>query len=192
VHLNASQWKPITNDPGLLPILDESGSFAGNRLREVNSTRTLRVALLREWCAQVERIREAGVRVSHLDSHHHMHTVPGGFLVLKQLQRRLGIRKVRQTMNIYPLNVSVPRRLLASKALWNYALRNYFRTATTDGFTSLEIFHQTAATFGHNYKVIELMVHPGNRAMATETALLREEWWKDMPFPIQVINYNKL
>jgi predicted glycoside hydrolase/deacetylase ChbG (UPF0249 family) len=192
VHLNASQWQPITHDTGLRPILDDAGCFAGDRLREVYITSALRAALFREWCAQVERVQSANVRVSHLDSHHHMHTVPKVFPVLKQVQRRFGIRRVRQTMNIYAPDKPATRRLLASKALWNWALRNYFATATTDGFTSLEMFHRSAARLGRNYTVVELMVHPGREAFMAETALLTGEWWRDLPFPIQIMSYNDL
>jgi hypothetical protein len=32
VHLNASQWQPLTHDPDLRPILDDSGCFAGKRV----------------------------------------------------------------------------------------------------------------------------------------------------------------
>jgi len=76
VHLKRFAWQPLTHDPDLRAILDDSGCFAGNRLREVNITGALRAALVREWCAQVARIQAAGVQISHLDSHHHMHTVP--------------------------------------------------------------------------------------------------------------------
>jgi predicted glycoside hydrolase/deacetylase ChbG (UPF0249 family) len=62
VHLNASEWQPLTHDTDLRPILDDSGCFAGNRLREVKITGALRAALVREWCAQVELIQAAGVR----------------------------------------------------------------------------------------------------------------------------------
>jgi predicted glycoside hydrolase/deacetylase ChbG (UPF0249 family) len=192
VHLNASQWQPITHDTGLQPILDDAGYFAGDRLREVYVTSALRTALFQEWCAQVERVQLANVRISHLDSHHHLHTVPKVFPVLKQVQRRFGIRRVRQTMNIYPPEKPASRRLLASKALWNWALRNYFATATTDGFTSLEVFHRTATKLRRNYGVVELMVHPGGEAFMAETALLAKEWWRDFPFPIQMISYNEL
>jgi predicted glycoside hydrolase/deacetylase ChbG (UPF0249 family) len=192
VHLNASQWQPLTHDPDLRPILDDSGCFAGNRLREVNIPGALRAAVAREWCAQVARIQAAGVQISHLDSHHHMHTVPGVFPVLKQLQRRFGIRRVRQTKNIYPPDAPASRRLLASKALWNWALRNYFATATTDGFTDLQTFHRAAPRLARHFRVVELMVHPGGEGYETERALLTGEWWRDIPIPIQMISFNEL
>jgi len=192
VHLNASEWQPLTRDAGLRPILDETGCFAGNRLREVKITRALRAAVFREWSAQVERVQMAGVRISHLDSHHHMHTVPGMFAVVKEVQRRFGIRKVRQTMNIYPPDAPASRRLLIGKALWSYAMRRYFATTTTDAFTSLEIFHRAATTLKRYFTVVELMVHPGGKGYVAETALLTREWWRDVPFPIQMMSYNEL
>lgn len=192
VHLNASQWQPLTHDAGLRPILNDAGCFTGNRLREVKITSALRAAVFREWSAQVERVQAAGVRISHLDSHHHMHTIPGLFPVVKQVQRRFGIRRVRQTMNIYLPDAPASRWLLVGKALWNRAMRHYFATATTDGFTSLEIFHRAATTLGRYFSVVELMVHPGGEGYVAETALLTREWWRDVPFPIQVMSYNDL
>jgi chitin disaccharide deacetylase len=192
VHLNATKWQPLTRDAGLRPILDAEACFAANRLREVAITGTLRAALFREWSAQVERVLSAGVRVSHIDSHHHIHTVPGVFPVLKRLQRHFAIRKVRQTMNIYPDDAPASLRLKASKALWNLALRRYFVTKTTEGFTSLAIFHRTAAKLTVSFEAIELMVHPGQKGFEDETALLGGEWWRDLPMPIRLINYFEL
>jgi len=192
VHLNATQWQPLTKDADLRPILDAEACFGGNRLREVPITGALRAALFREWCAQVEHVLSAGVRVSHIDSHHHVHTVPGVFPVLKRLQRHFGIRKVRQTMNIYPDDAPASLRLKASKALWNLALRRYLPTKTTEGFTSLAIFHRTAAKLNLSFEAIELMVHPGGKGFEDETALLAGEWWRDLPMPIRFVNYNEL
>src|SRR5262245_4020595 len=60
IHLNASQFRPLSNASGLHPILDESGCFAGDRLRKIKSSHGLREALFVEWSAQVERVRAAG------------------------------------------------------------------------------------------------------------------------------------
>ena len=192
VHLNASEHKPLTNSPGLRPILDESGAFAGNRLREVKITASLRTALFQEWCAQVERVQGAGVPISHLDSHHHMHTVAGIFPVLKQVQRRFGIRKVRQTMNIYHPTAPASKKLLAAKALWSLALRNFYATKTTDAFTSLYIFVEAAKTLRSVPEFVELMVHPGDEYFALETEILGRDWWCDLPFPATMMSYNEL
>lgn len=192
VHLNASQWRPITNDVGLRPILNADGCFAGNRLREVRIDGSLRTALLNEWSAQIERVQSASVHVSHIDSHHHMHTVPGVFMVLKRLQRRYGLRKVRQTMNIYPPDLPAPPLLLARKFIWNVALQKYIPTRTTEGFTSLACFHNNGERLAGKFTVVELMVHPGNDGYVDETRLLTGEWWRYLGFPTEFISYNEL
>jgi len=192
VHLNASQFKPLTTHPGLLPILDKEGCFAGNAVREVPITSEIRTAIFQEWCAQVERIRAAGVSISHLDSHHHTHTVPGLFTVFKGVQRRFGIRKARATMNIYSRRTPGRWPLLARKAVWNFALRHYYHTITTNGFTSLQIFTEAASEKKLGYRSVELMVHPGGDSFAEETRLLCTDWWQKIPVTISRINYHEL
>ncbi len=192
VHLNASEFFPLTSGAGLRHILNEAGGFAGNRLREIKITSELREALFQEWSAQVERLRMAGFSVSHFDSHHHMHTVVGVFPVLKRLQRKFSMRRVRITMNIYlePAPAPLPRRL--AKVAWNLALRNYFRTRTTDGFTSLETFVKAAARMKRDSRSVELMVHPGDESSSAETEILAGEWWRALPVALEPISYDEL
>ena len=48
-----------------------------------------------EWSAQIERVLENGIRVSHLDSHQHVHVLPGLFDLTWELAARYGIPFVR-------------------------------------------------------------------------------------------------
>lgn len=48
-----------------------------------------------EWSAQIERVLENGIRVSHLDSHQHVHILPGLFDLTRDLAARYGIPFVR-------------------------------------------------------------------------------------------------
>jgi predicted glycoside hydrolase/deacetylase ChbG (UPF0249 family) len=48
-----------------------------------------------EWSAQIERVLEQGVRVSHLDSHQHVHVLPGLADLTRDLAARYGIPFVR-------------------------------------------------------------------------------------------------
>jgi len=191
-HLNLSEFRPLTNHPGLRPILAKDGSFAGNRLREISLSHTLRLGIFQEWSAQVARLQTLGVRLSHFDSHHHMHTVPGVFPVMKRVQRRFGFRKVRITMNLYGPDAPASRAQLSAKAAWNFALRHLHRTITTRRFTSFEIFSCTPKKKLRGCESIELMVHPGSADRAQETQLLWTDWLKELPFPAQCISYDEL
>ena len=192
VHLCVTEFRPLTDNPALAPLLAEE-MFDGQKVREVKITPPLREAVADEWSAQVQRIIDLGVRPSHLDSHPHVHTVPALFGALKRVQKRFGIRKARVSLTVYSPDETPSWRLLAKKALWNTALRWWGRTATTRDMTSLATFRDWAERgrrFGTSS--IELMSHPGNLRFASETARLYAGWHRELPFPVDLINYNEL
>jgi predicted glycoside hydrolase/deacetylase ChbG (UPF0249 family) len=192
VHLNLTEFAALTDGSGLRPIVDSQGCFVTNRIREVKITSALREAVYNEWCAQIERVLALGVKVSHLDSHHHTHTIPGLFLPLKRVQRRFGMRKVRLTRNIY-VGDRRSKLFLAKKAVWNFALRNYYRTKTTSGFASFkEIYQLLVAGHQLKYESVELMSHPGTAAFEDETRLLEGKWRDELKKRIELISYNEL
>jgi predicted glycoside hydrolase/deacetylase ChbG (UPF0249 family) len=192
VHLNLTDGFPLTTSPALEEIVGLDGSFNREKIRRLIIDKPLRAAILSEWTAQVEKTLWSGVPVTHLDGHHHIHRFPGLFSTLKRLQERFGIRRVRLTRNIYPLNESPPWSLLVSKRIWIQWLRHYYRTRTTDGFTSLEVFLQKATVLPPRFRSVELMVHPSHPDFEEETRLLSGEWWKALPFEIQTISYHDL
>jgi predicted glycoside hydrolase/deacetylase ChbG (UPF0249 family) len=190
VHLNVTEFRPLTRNAALSPILDSSGCFAGNSIRSTPITSQLREAIFQEWSAQIERLRAMGLSLSHIDSHHHVHTIPGLFFVLKRVQRRFGIRKVRISKNIYPTRAKASRSLLLRKRLWNTALRQYYPTITTGGFTSLADFFDAAQHQKIYHSSVELMVHPGGPGYREETDLLMTPWRECLPFQITLIDFG--
>jgi chitin disaccharide deacetylase len=192
VHLNLTSGRPLCSDRMLGPLLDDEGNF--KKLENyAHLPRRVIAGAFREWCAQVERIHQSGIRISHLDSHQFLHTQPRFFGILKRLQHRFEIRKVRLSKNLYtPDKVLRSRALLYQKAAWNFALRNLYRTKTTAGFTDFATFVEVVRRRELPYATLELMVHPGNEKYAEETALL--SFWRpqDLPFTVRLINYNEL
>jgi predicted glycoside hydrolase/deacetylase ChbG (UPF0249 family) len=194
VHLNLTEFSPLTAGQGLEPILDAHNRFEGNgrSIRHACITASLCEAIYREWCAQVERLLLLGVKISHLDSHHHTHTIPGLFWMLKRVQAQYKIRKVRITRNIY-FGRAVSPLLLAKKAAWNWATRHYYATKTTRGFTSFKEFHQLLRS-GHPLRqgTVELMVHPGMPGFEDETQLLAGSWGDQLREDTELISYHDL
>ena len=193
VHLNLTQFRPLTDTPGLSSLLDDGGQFNSDIIRRLPPSRSITDAVYVEWCAQVDRIRDAGVAISHLDSHQHIHTCPAVFHALKKLQRRCGIRKVRATRNFY--GPSVPPLTAAArlkKAVWSLALcRLPPKTWTADVFTSVRDFHATSSAVHWSRKrVIELMTHPGNMGSVDEVEWLRTDWARELPYRVRLVGYH--
>lgn len=194
VHLNVAEFCPLMQDQRLAPIMNESGEFSGRVLSRFQGN-GLGESIFNEWCAQVEKIKAHGVHVSHLDSHLHFHTLPALFGALKGVQKRFGLRKVRNTRNIYAPSALVSKTLLLKKWLWGVAVRQYFFTKTTSGFTDLTTFLEVAGRKRFPHADIEVMVHPGNSRtprFIAETKVLQTDWLSRIPVDCELISYHEL
>jgi len=192
VHLNVTGFHPLTRNAELSPILDSTGCFAGNSIRSTPITWQLREAIFQEWSTQIDRLFAMGLTPSHIDSHHHVHTIPGLFFVLKRVQRRFGIRKVRISKNIYSAKNQASHSLLLRKRIWNTALRQYYPTITTGGFTNLVDFFDAAQHQKIRCRSVEIMVHPGGDGYGEETELLVTSWQDLLPFQVTLIDFSSL
>ena len=98
VHLNLSDGNPVSPPEAVPSLLNDRGEFAGGpeslllriarrnlRLKEVES----------EWDSQINKVKEAGIRPTHLDGHKHMHMLPGMFEIAVRLAKRHGIGAMR-------------------------------------------------------------------------------------------------
>jgi predicted glycoside hydrolase/deacetylase ChbG (UPF0249 family) len=196
VHLFLDEFRPVTDLANFPAVLEADGRFRDNARGYVYDA-ALRHAFAREWVAQVRRVQEAGIRVSHLDSHHHIHTFPAVFPILKRVQSLTGVSKVRCSLNSY----GEPRRIrLLLKWVYNTALRHCPPTVTTDYFMPFGIFcglsRRCGVRVGRTY---ELMVHPAAGSYMTEPeayeAEIREleaDWEQVLPGNCRFISYHEL
>jgi predicted glycoside hydrolase/deacetylase ChbG (UPF0249 family) len=94
VHLNVTRGRPLLPPREVPSLVGASGEFHsfGRFLARLFSRRIAASEIEAEWRAQVGAVREAGVAVSHLDSHQHVHLVPSLFSrVMAPLARSLGL-----------------------------------------------------------------------------------------------------
>jgi len=189
VHLNCTEFRPLTDSAALKVLLDESGEFKPV-IRETWVSASLREAVYQEWCAQIQRVLAAGVAVNHLDSHHHVHNLPQFLLVLRALRKRFGIRRARISMNVFGDHEWKPRSLLAKKVFYNSVLRYGCGFRTPDGCGNFDAFLELDRSRFAGMSVVELMTHPGHPDFESETQLLQKPWRKD--FPYQLISYDSL
>ncbi|HEY2035441.1 MAG TPA: ChbG/HpnK family deacetylase [Steroidobacteraceae bacterium] len=96
IHLNLCEGSPLTQGPSLM---DENGRLLRKRALAARAlTGKLCLAELEaEVAAQIGVLRDAGVRVSHLDGHKHLHQLPIVCAAVANVLPRFGIERVRIT-----------------------------------------------------------------------------------------------
>src|SRR5579863_958980 len=119
VHLNLTEGFPLSRTLTACPTFcGEDGRFIYHRDRSLfRLSRKERVAVEDELRMQLERVLAAGIRPSHLDSHHHVHTEWAIAPLVCGLARRYGIRRIRLTRNMGPVPSRAKRWY---KKLFNY------------------------------------------------------------------------
>lgn len=194
VHLNLTAFTPLSSLEGMEQVIDVYGHLS-QRLFETTINSAMRVAAFRELSMQVTRAIDAGVQVSHFDSHQHVHTIPKLFPVFKRLQRTFGIRKVRTSINL----LSPGDRMSAVRSLkkWVFAnaLRHFPATQSPEGFGDFKDFYMALRSGDcPSYPRLELMVHPGTpvQCYREEIAMLRSDWRAFLPGGAQLGSYHSV
>ena len=119
-HLVLSEGEPLTDQMRRCRrFCDSSGRFShmGKRAFWLSSFERATVGV--ELRTQIERSRRAGLSLTHLDSHHHVHTDPALGPIVRRLALEHGRLNVRLARNCGP-GISFPRR--AYKAYFNRRL----------------------------------------------------------------------
>lgn len=89
VHLCVTKGRPLSL-PELVPsLVDAGGDFKARRA--FLSSPLVVEELQREFFAQVDRVKAAGVALTHLDTHHHVHAHPVVLAALISVARTYGL-----------------------------------------------------------------------------------------------------
>lgn len=120
VHLNLCEGRPLT--PGG-SLVDEQGGFHPKRvlIRRALSGKLSLADLEREISAQIAFVRDAGVPISHLDGHKHLHQLPIVSTAVANVLPRFGIERVRLTRVRRLSGLGKAGTLLRELAAWRAA-----------------------------------------------------------------------
>lgn len=164
VHLCISKGRPVLSSNEVASLVDEQGFFhRPSRLAKLEPDAR---DVLKEFKAQIEKARSNGIKITHLDTHHHIHRHP---VVLEALI------SVAQCFNL-------PVRHLDA------AMRAFLRSrdvATPDhfcgewigpGVSSQNLYRLIEEARSAGHQLMELMTHPGlaDIALATKSSYVAD------------------
>lgn len=164
VHLVLDGYSPLTEEIRKHPRLcDENGrlclgslSASGRLLLALGSEE--KAALAREVRAQVRRCRDRGLPITHIDSHHHIHTAWAVASIVIRIAKEEGIPFIRIARNLGQ-DSSVFKA--AYKHIFNAKLK-MLRLAATDHFGSIDdiLGMRRRGSIQNIVRSCEIMVHP--------------------------------
>lgn len=153
IHLDLTEGTPMTETMRQnRSFCDGDGQYHGGRNRYQPLSGTEKRIVYEELKTQFETCRKAGLKIHHVDSHHHIHTAPFITPIVRDLMKEYGIRKMRIHRNIGRIGTAKK----AMKAGFNFLIRH---AGYTDYMGSFEdALADPRVPFGKG--TLEIMCHP--------------------------------
>ena len=101
VHLNLSDGAPTADRESVTSLLNDGGVFAGgpeHLLMKRARGKLVLDEVEEEWDAQIQKVRDTGIRPTHLDGHKHVQMLPGLFEIALRLAKKHGIEAIRVSL----------------------------------------------------------------------------------------------
>lgn len=113
--------------------------------------------IVNEFNSQINKLKELGLRISHIDSHHHMHRYPLVLLAMIIVAKKHNIKKIRSQFLVFdPSFISKVYRFLHSSIL------KILKFKIVYGYTDFQSFYKNNFGSKLKNKTIEIMCHPGH------------------------------
>ncbi|MEG1574348.1 MAG: ChbG/HpnK family deacetylase [Bacteroidales bacterium] len=172
IHLNyIDGFAPLSEASKIESLVDSDGKFFDTHvlLKLMLLMRLKYDHIKKETNAQISKIVDSGIKVSHIDSHGNIHKLPLFQDVLVDVISTFGINKVRLTQNIF-LSESKEKTILK-------LLNSYFNILMSKRFHSTNYLYMPAHNFDVNWSnniikkmqylpketTLEIAVHPGKK-----------------------------
>ena len=98
IHFTLANGNPILPPKEIPSLVTEEGIFHGDYVKFLKRYLSGKISLdevRAELAAQLEKIQRAGLHLTHVDSHQHLHHVPGIVKIVLDLAESAGIRSMR-------------------------------------------------------------------------------------------------
>lgn len=135
LHFNATEGTPVLLPSEVDSLLKEDNTFFSwmGLLPQLISRSAKIDHLHKELLAQYQKLENTGIKITHIDSHHHIHLYPPIFKFFTQLADEKGIESLRcRHFNIWGLTAGIKKRpkakqLLIDLGLWLNGLAHNHR-----------------------------------------------------------------
>lgn len=194
IHLTLIEERPLLNSEEIPTLVAPNGQFHPHALQFIKKYLLGRISLKEareELESQVKRVIKAGISPSHLDSHQHIHILPGILNIVVELSQKYGIPAIRfpQEIEVFRKIWKVPFTRLAQALILNLFCqmvkdRIRRRTDFFAGFllggnlnkeNLLQIFEDL-----HHGGTYEIMCHPGLDDPDTHYKHWRYHWLDEL------------
>jgi predicted glycoside hydrolase/deacetylase ChbG (UPF0249 family) len=201
IHLCLTDEKPMSRPENIPTLIGPDGLLWPTRTFILRSV----VGLIRqrdverEIRAQVDRFRQLGLQLSHVDGHGHVHRLPVVLRALVCLSKELDISRIRPAQNLFFARLP-PVIIRRFNQFMNCSLRRHFRAP--EHFimiTSRDILRGQAGWLRALQPRLpdgctELGVHPGtdNPARRLDLELLGSRVWRDTLRDVALVSYYSI
>lgn len=120
LHLTLVQGSAVLPPDEIPGLVDKTGNFRDNPVAagmRYFFDKGLYRQLKREIEAQIRRVKDAGIHLTHIDGHLNIHLHPTVFSILRELMPRYGITSFRLSRERLLHNLAFNRERMAGKAL---------------------------------------------------------------------------
>lgn len=185
-HINLSEGAPLFYsqkllDRGFYKEMDGGIVMDGKKYIRKWLPADMRDEIAKELKAQYEKLRDNGIILSHIDSHHHVHTSTWAITLIPKLLKDINISAMRNISNNMPFGFSSILRHGWS-AMMKYQLPKLAMPEVLSGYQ--RYIEKGLLAKG---EVIELECHPGHPSYEEEEQMLLSHNYENN---IQLISYK--
>lgn len=193
VHVNLTDGEPLTNSQALLDYgyykeEDDKIVLNGYPFISKRIPKYLHQDIIKECVAQINKVRDYGIDISHIDSHHLMLTSQSMVGMTPEILKKAEVKKMRRARN-YVEKKSVS--FYVRQAWFSYMKMRVKGLQSTDWFEMFTNFYKLSIKGFRIDGSIELMTHPGGNYPKEDELMLSLDYsnlFKDY----ELVNYNQL
>ena len=204
IHFTLANGNPILTPKEIPSLVTEEGIFHGDYVKFLKRYLSGKISLSEvraELAAQLEKIQRTGLTLTHVDSHQHLHHVPGIVKIVLELAEAAGIRSMRVANTklfdgeLDSLGKFVGRLGLSSLAKFAICQARKKNFTTPEHFAGIVAGESVSENF--MLKLIEhlqdgtteVMLHPG-----TDNKILQDfcEWKHDFEEELAAVTSPKV